>query len=59
MATDVEESDTDDHDRPDPPKRQRTRLVTTVEHKEESVISFHFSPLFTTRLIGCVVDLCF
>ncbi|XP_051162922.1 uncharacterized protein LOC127282607 [Leptopilina boulardi] len=39
MATDVEESDTDDHDRPDPPKRQRTRpTVTNVEHKEESTV---------------------
>lgn len=59
MATDVEESDTDEHDRPDPPKRQKTRLVTSVEHKEESVISSHFSPLFTTKLIGSAVDLCF
>lgn len=26
MATDIEESDTDDHERPAPPKRQCTRL---------------------------------
>ncbi|XP_076757712.1 uncharacterized protein LOC143427445 [Xylocopa sonorina] len=29
MATDIEESDTDDHERPAPPKRQCTRLVKT------------------------------
>ncbi|KAG7207911.1 hypothetical protein KM043_009501 [Ampulex compressa] len=31
MATDVEESDTDEHQRPAPPKRQRTRLVKLHE----------------------------
>ncbi|KOC61603.1 hypothetical protein WH47_05750 [Habropoda laboriosa] len=31
MATDIEESDTDDHERPAPPKRQCTRLVQAVE----------------------------
>lgn len=29
MATDIEESDTDDHERPAPPKRQCTRLKAT------------------------------
>ncbi|CAK9817830.1 hypothetical protein ANTPLA_LOCUS9506 [Anthophora plagiata] len=31
MATDIEESDTDDHERPAPPKRQCTRLVKAIE----------------------------
>lgn len=31
MATDIEESDTDDHERPAPPKRQCTRLVKVNE----------------------------
>ena len=59
MATDADKSDTDDHERPDPPKRQRTRPVTSVEHNEESVISSYFSPLFTDMLIAWVFDLCF
>ncbi|KAK2579982.1 hypothetical protein KPH14_012242 [Odynerus spinipes] len=32
MATDVEESDTDDHERPAPPKRQRTRCIKVDEN---------------------------
>lgn len=32
MATDVEESDIDDHERPAPPKRQRTRCVKVDEN---------------------------
>ncbi|XP_043671571.1 uncharacterized protein LOC122630766 [Vespula pensylvanica] len=32
MATDVEESDTDDHERPVPPKRQRTRCIKVDEN---------------------------
>lgn len=45
MATDIEESDTDDHERPAPPKRQCTRLLNndavwdtdkSLEKKEEA-----------------------
>ncbi|KAF7399694.1 hypothetical protein HZH68_008286 [Vespula germanica] len=36
MATDVEESDTDDHERPVPPKRQRTRCIKVDENYWET-----------------------
>lgn len=38
MATDIEESDTDDHERPAPPKRQCTRLVKVNETMWDMVI---------------------
>lgn len=40
MATDVEESDTDDHERPVPPKRQRTRCIKVDENYWETVIIY-------------------
>ncbi|XP_015182188.1 PREDICTED: uncharacterized protein LOC107069406 [Polistes dominula] len=36
MATDVEESDTDDHERPVPPKRQRTRCIKVDENYSDT-----------------------
>ncbi|XP_043494357.1 uncharacterized protein LOC122519142 [Polistes fuscatus] len=43
MATDVEESDTDDHERPVPPKRQRTRCIKVDENYSETDNTSHNS----------------